>query len=768
MGKSCEWTEWRNARQGIVRWFRVVDSKEIAVDEVPVDVHWRPAPLSAWLDTYAYGLQGDHVVFGTRADVVPDKKVYLAAEFNDWLSSGLDTRWELNPHDIDGTLFYATAIALEELPEAFQFKFVDNDWHWLPVGEFYKNRTISAENTENFSYQKIINPELLTVFELINRDYICSEQAVLTADGERYLIGCDRYLASLTSSEFLGSRVEGHQTRFAVFAPRAHAVEVLYKSTLNAKWNVVPMQRTSSGIWSTIVEENLIGQYYLYRVTRSEGTQLVVDPYAQALVRRDGPGIVVVTNPVNSHYTPPQRENLVIYECHVRDMIANVPSLTDRLHFSGFQQFVESGYFESLGINALELQPVQEFDNETPDEYHWGYMPVNYFSPASAYASCPERASQINDFQKLVATCHQHGLSVILDVVYNHVGDPNHLHALDDRYYFRCRESGELENFSGCGNDLKTENPMVRRLILDSLIHWIQVYDVDGFRFDLAELVGLPFLEEARKKLQKLKPNLVMIAEPWSFRRYVGHELKTTQLQAWNDEFRNFIPQYVQGRGNREGLRYFLRGSVDFRSSFPAQSINYLASHDDYCWVDSITENAYHDGSQPTLNDLRRTHMALVILLLSQGIPMLAEGLEQLHSKKGVSNTYQRGDLNALSYMRQNEYPLTFQYTKNLIQLRQTSGLFASQESLPADYVKIFPSKRNNAAAVVLLQRDGAKSILLALNPYFENAEFELSLNKSFHQVADTFTFCGNCAHYPISSTSLEVPPMSCGIWVED
>src|SRR5690606_4415451 len=136
-------------------------------------------------------------------------------------------------------------------------------------------------------------------------------------------------------------------------------------------------------------------------------------------------------------------------------------------------------HLAKLGVNAVELQPVQEFDNASIDEYHWGYMPVNFFAPASAYARRPERASQVREFQKLVEAFHQRGMAVILDVVYNHAGLPNHLLLIDKQYYFELDADGRLLNWSGCGNDLRPDSVMVRRLIIDSLVHLVELYGVD-------------------------------------------------------------------------------------------------------------------------------------------------------------------------------------------------------------------------------------------------------------------------------------------------
>ncbi len=224
------------------------------------------------------------------------------------------------------------------------------------------------------------------------------------------------------------------------------------------------------------------------RATTYDGTRLfnprirILDPYALATVSRTGPGLILdaKTFPVaQSCFMPPAWHDLVMVETHVRDLLAHAAidlAPEERRGFKGLAKWLRQPecYLRQLGVNAVELQPVQEFDNERIEDYHWGYMPVNYFSPASAYSTDPSHGSQIAEFQELVSAFHDAGLAVILDVVYNHVGEPNHLFCIDKFYYFTCDHEGHLTNWSGCGNDLRTTTPMARRLILESLIHLVR------------------------------------------------------------------------------------------------------------------------------------------------------------------------------------------------------------------------------------------------------------------------------------------------------
>ncbi len=159
--------------------------------------------------------------------------------------------------------------------------------------------------------------------------------------------------------------------------------------------------------------------------------------------------------------------------------------------------------------------------------------------------------------------------------------------SIDRLYYFEQDSDGRLTNWSGCGNDLRASAAMAKRLIIDSCTHLIEAYGVDGFRFDLAELLGVEVLREVEAALKRVKPDVILIAEPWSFRGHIAGALRDTGWASWNDGYRDFVRDYVLGRGPGERLEYFLRGSPWYFAKWPAQTVNYTESHDDRAWIDT-------------------------------------------------------------------------------------------------------------------------------------------------------------------------------------
>jgi pullulanase/glycogen debranching enzyme len=359
--------------------------------------------------------------------------------------------------------------------------------------------------------------------------------------------------------------------------------------------------------------------------------------------------------------------------------------------------------------------------------------------------------------------------------VYNHVGEPNHLFSIDKYYYFTCDHEGRLTNWSGCGNDLRTNTPMGRRLIIESLVHLVRAYDVDGFRFDLADLVGVATLKEIETALKAVKPSIVLIAEPWSFKGHIAHALRHTGWSSWNDHYREFVTQYLLGRGNAEGLGFFLSGSPGSIAMWPAQTVNYVQSHDDRAWIDRITENFDYQGQQPTPNDIRRHHLLAAILMSSLGIPLIAQGQDFMHSKQGVNNTYLRGDLNALDYGRLEQFRATHDYFSSWIKFRLSwSGRHFRHDRHPSSgYFRRFYSPGNTAMAL-LYNADGtlgADQLLFAINPHPHPViidSIELASGK-FRQIGnqDTLNPLGlaESAQFIWSEGRIELPPLSVGLW---
>nr|MBS0022456.1 glycoside hydrolase family 1 [Gammaproteobacteria bacterium] len=599
-------------------------------------------------------------------------------------------------------------------------------------------------------------------------------------------------LLGVGSDRTLGASVSGDTTVFRLFAPRAAVVRVFFFRHLDSpEPKVRRLRRLDGGVWEASYPANLHGWYYYYRVdsldrdafSHFDGEFRILDPYAVATVGPGGPGIIWDRQRLQRDqpsFQPPCWHDLVVLEAHVRDLIRYAPiPLEDeeRLGFTGLQRWVEAqgSYLRSLGVNAVELQPVQQFGGyDSRDDYHWGYMSVNFFSPESSYALVPELGSQVDEFRALVAAFHRQGIAVIMDVVYNHIGDPNHLLFIDKHYYFQLDERGNLSNWSGCGNDFRCDTPMGRRLIIDSLIHFIESYDIDGFRFDLAELIGVEVLKEIEVALKRIKPSVILIAEPWSFRGHIALDLKSSGFASWNDGYREFLRDYIMGQGNQAGLRYFMAGSLAHLSAWPAQSVNYVESHDDLCWIDKITENSHHRGDHPTVNDRRRTHLMLAVLMCSLGIPMLSAGQDTLRTKRGIHNSYRAAEENAIDYHRLLIFSGSHEYFRRWIRFRlsESGRLFRPDSPPPDDYFRYFGAAQGSAMAVLFNadHSNGPHRLLFAINPHHETVHLSLEGMDltQWRQLADheRFEFEGlTSARFPCTAGRLELPPLSCALW---
>ena len=723
-------------------------------------------------------------------------RVFLGSDISNWEKAVGQPQWELKPTSGDPETTYELHVPLELIPDGkeFAFKFVTDKGEWLDVPDSALNLA-EREGALNFQF----NPEqtgthIFRFYTPHGYEPVGNEKIIWrdTEIIEVHELPHTQFLTMAKTDLDLGAVVEEDITTFRLFAPRATSVEVCYGQNFDGSDAVTRSMACIDGrTWELIIDQNLDNYYYSYRVggLNIEGTSHfddsfpILDPYAKACVSSRGPGIVVAPErlaKVEQAFIPPAWHDLVILEAHVRDLIAHAPiALTtqERTGYAGLRKWLkaEGSYLKEIGVNAVELQPIQEFDNEKPEDYHWGYMTTNYFSPESSYALAPEKASQVEEFRGLVQDFHDQDIAVIVDVVYNHVGEPNHLLFIDKYYYFHLNNGNDLMNWSGCGNDLRCDTPMGRRLIIDSLKHLVEAYDVDGFRFDLAELIGIEVLRDIEVELKDVKPSLILIAEPWSFRGHIQEELKETGFASWNDGYRECIAKYVKGEGNQEILRHFVSGSPG-TTRFAAQTINYTESHDDHCWLDRITERPKGDGSDPTLLDRRRTHLMASLLFASLGIPMLAQGQDFLRSKRGIENTYQRGDINALDYNRRYVYSGTHGYFRDWIHFRRSDlGKALRFDGAQRESYMQFYFAEGSSAAVVIFNADksvDAPQLIYAINPHLEYADIDCEdlQPEKLKQIADQERFCLDgirSARIPITDTKIHLPPLSCGLWVE-
>lgn len=552
----------------------------------------------------------------------------------------------------------------------------------------------------------------------------------------------------------LGVTQSSNGTAFACYAPNADRVEVrIFKGEENF---IFPLNSAEGGFWHTTIGRDFTEFRYLFRVWALELKELV-DPYAFQLKNPTGPGIITdLKPPSDDGFKAPELKDLIISEVHARDLVAYTSIPKNQSVFSQLKIFFSQlNPIEDLGVNAVEFMPLTEFDASSPNTYAWGYMPAHYFALSSTYGTPPE-------FQALVQTLHARGLAVILDVVYNHAGKMNDLLRWDEKAYFRRDTDGKRTNCSGCDNDLCTEHPFVQKLIIDSLLHFLKFYRVDGFRFDLAELLNIDVLRKIETHLWAYKKNVILIAEPWSFRGHIAHQLRTTAWSCWNDRFRESVYHYVEGNGSAEELAYVMGGCVPepFENAF--QSINYTESHDDYAWADRIGGNA------ETVR--RKTHMMLAILMLSSGIPMIAEGQDSLRSKHHVRNTYNLGGLNLLNWDVLEKHEASHRYAKNLLKLRASDiGKLFKPEQPTQTYKYLFRADKGSAVGI-LFNADGSqgnKRVLLTVNPHPFEVKFDLNnLNtQNFYQIADTDRFFTDKTRLLSKAFSLE--PMSCALFIK-
>jgi len=684
-----------------------------------------------------YSVSGNLVTFIFHEDyyrlsLSPSDRVTVAGEFNGWCADGVSGQFELEDKDDDG--FWEVRVQLNGIRSSspLKFKFVLNEKKWLDPPMRSPNAVPDGRGNLNLE----LNPKLsaspvLRVHTAVPLELGMAYTLVIEGVTERHAfrqVSPGSLLQKIISEKPLGARLDKaeNRTTYRVFAPRASQVALCFYTEPEYSGNpapqpsdVVPMAKSSDGTWSVELPGLHTGRYYVFSVDGPEGhgesfnrSARVGDPYALAMAHGQHSSIVIDPDATNrwfqgwtdQGFKAPALEDMLIYEMHIRDFTSDASSGVPadlRGKYDGLVATLGTGtgldHLKWLGVNAIELMPICEFENR-PGGYDWGYGPVCYFSPEASYASAPFKGSQFYEFKQLVNDLHELGYAVIIDVVYNHVAGPNILQMLDRKYFFRMDSDFNLSNFSGCGNDIKSEAPMMRRLIVDNVLYWMKEFHVDGFRFDLAELIDMTTLMEVRDAARAVNPDVILISEPWSFRGDHLQKLKGTGWSAWNGDFRHIVKRFVLGEGNRDEVKRMVRGSVDQWAANPRQAINYLESHDDKTFADEISSHPSGDGRNLRAIDSARNRLAATILFTSLGVPMLCEGQEWIRSKHGIHNTYNKGDeVNALRWgdRKRPEALDTLRYYRGLVQIRNSIGGQSLRwaKKVPSDYFRwLLPS----------------------------------------------------------------------------
>ncbi len=523
----------------------------------------------------------------------------------------------------------------------------------------------------------------------------------------------------------LGATYSPTGSTFRVFAPTAREVRVvLFDEATGEKGRAThPLQRESKGVWQGTVSGNLAGRFYVYSL---DGLDLspdrdAVDIYSINTVNgttRSRITDLATTNPPG--WSESKRGprvispvDTIVYEMHVRDFtIAPDSGVQNKGKYLGFTELgthladnpaIKTGldHLVELGVTHVQLLPIQDFQNdEGTNDYSWGYVTSAFNSPEGWFATDISNDSRVREFKQLVKALHDRGLGAIMDVVYNHTANNAPFNFMAPNYYFRILPDGSYANGSGCGNEFRSESPMGRKYIIDSLKYWVQEYGIDGFRFDLMALIDLDTMKEVERELRAINPHILLYGEPWPggsgspLKNQTNKQaIRGSHIGAFNDNFRGAIvgspfdkahAGFIQDGSSREDLEQCIAGSWRAWADNPQQAINYLSCHDNYVVYDKL-KLSKPKATEQELQDMMR--IGYLLLFTSQGVPFIHGGEEFARTKKGHENSYNApDDINQVDWSLKKKNWDLFAYTRDLIALRKAHPVFRlrSKEQIAA------------------------------------------------------------------------------------
>lgn len=539
------------------------------------------------------------------------------------------------------------------------------------------------------------------------------------------LFSTEEFSQKYNCENTLGIVYTNNYTIFNLWSPAATSVNVrIYENyCIDNNESVIetPMIE-KNGYWTAIVRGDLNGKYYTYSLNIYNQIREIVDPYATAVGANGLRGAVIdlkQSNPENfdadispelTNYT-----DAVIYETSIRDISSNEHSgVINKRKFLGLAEentvnkngfSTALNHIKDLGITHIQLMPVFDFSYESVDElnpvnYNWGYDPQNYNVPEGSYSSDPiNPITRIYELKRLVQVLHKNNISVVMDVVYNHIFnfEESNLEKLFPSYFFRRSKNGILSNGSGCGNDLASERFMVKRLIVDSVKYWTKEYHIDGFRFDLMGILDIDTMNKIADELYSINKNIILYGEGWNLpTEYdkanlasIKNACKTPKIAYFNDFCRDNIKGSVfneMGRGFATGeknleqnIKHVVTACTGNIADFmvlptPEQSLNYVSCHDNLTLWDKINISC-NDYSYE--NRISAHKLSIGIILTSQGIPFIHSGVEICRSKYGISNTYNSPDgINNIDWDKKQQFINVYEYIKGLIKLRKNHSAF--------------------------------------------------------------------------------------------
>jgi isoamylase len=564
----------------------------------------------------------------------------------------------------------------------------------------------------------------------------------------------------------LGATYDGAGTNFAVFSEVAEAVDLYLIDSRGAQTRV-PLTEADAFVWHAYLPRIGPGQRYGFRVhgpydpthgARCNPAKLLLDPYAKAIEGQidgdeslfsyrfadlsafndaDSLGHVPLSVVVNPYFDwgndrCPQREyhETVIYEAHVKGLTMTHPGVPEDLRgtYAAIAHPSVIQHLTDLGVTALELMPVHQFIQDSTLQAkglsnYWGYNTIGFFAPHNGYSSAGQRGQQVQEFKAMVRALHEADIEVILDVVYNHTAEGNHLgptlcfRGIDNAAYYRLVDGDRSHYYdtTGTGNSLLMRHPHVLQLVMDSLRYWVTEMHVDGFRFDLAATLARQFHEVDRLSAffdivqqDPIISQVKLIAEPWDVGEG-GYQVGNFPplWTEWNGKYRDTVRDFWRGEPSKLGeFASRITGSSDLYQDdgrHPMASINFVTAHDGFTLRDLVSYNEKHnedngegnaDGEShnrswncgvegPTddegILDLRARQQRnyVITLLLSQGVPMIAHGDEVGRTQLGNNNVYcQDNELSWVNWKLEPDQLDLLAFTQRVVALRRDHPVF--------------------------------------------------------------------------------------------
>ncbi|WP_083090277.1 glycogen debranching protein GlgX [Actinomyces vulturis] len=559
----------------------------------------------------------------------------------------------------------------------------------------------------------------------------------------------------------LGATFDGAGTNFALFSSAATSVELCLFDESGEETRV-PLTEVDGDVWHAYLPSVRPGQHYGYRVHgpydpasghRCDPSKLLLDPYAKAITGQVEPSEslysysfadpsqrnetdsaqatmrCVVTSPYFDwgHDRPPahQYHETIIYEAHVKGMTQLNPLIPEELRgtYSGLAQPAVINHLKELGVTAIELMPVHQFVNDTHLQEkglsnYWGYNTIGFFAPHNGYALSCSQGQQVQEFKAMVKAFHEADIEVILDVVYNHTAEGNHMgptlsfRGIDNASYYRLVDGDQAHYFdtTGTGNSLLMRSPAVLQLIMDSLRYWVTEMHVDGFRFDLASTLARQFHEVDKLSAffdiihqDPVLSRVKLIAEPWDVGDG-GYNVGgfPALWSEWNGKYRDTVRDFWRGEPSTLGeFASRITGSSDLyqhSGRTPVASVNFVTAHDGFTMADLVSYNHKHNeangeggadgesnnrswncGAEGPTDDVavlelrqRQIRNFLATILFSQGVPMICHGDELGRTQGGNNNVYcQDNEIAWVDWSLSPESESLLDFTRKMMHLRR-------------------------------------------------------------------------------------------------